>query len=130
MASHTTGLVQITSEISTTIFRDISFEDYTIKPEKQMVVVSKDAGAGLVNVVPTWHNVKCTIKKGIQYIPEDVLEWESFIRLVKLGKVGIIDNSRISGSEAKMILKQSKSNKRQHKQSDLRVSVDGVPTQD
>lgn len=127
MASQTTDLVQITSEVSTTIFRDVSFEDYTINTANQTILISKDVGAGLVNIVPTWHNVKCSIKKGLQYIPEDVLEWESFIRLVKRGKVGIIDNSRISGADAKKVLTESGKDKKEPRRSSIRVNIDGQP---
>lgn len=88
--SSNTGIIELNSQRNITVFQDLAYNDKSIDIDKVKVVVGESAK--LLNVYPTWHNVKCFIKKGNGSYPANILEWTSVKSLIHRGIVRLYDN--------------------------------------
>lgn len=84
-------MMVINSTINTTVFKDVSHIDRTISIEKAKAIMVT-GNANLINITPTWHNVKCRIVVGTSTVPAELKEWKSFKALVRKGLVTLVDS--------------------------------------
>lgn len=81
--------VELNSTRNITVYQDVTYVDKTVDFDKVKVIATNDAR--LLNVQPTWHNVKCHISKGNGVYPANILEWKSVKSLIHRGIIKLYD---------------------------------------
>lgn len=89
MSSKPMETVHLNSTRNITVYQNISYKDKSIDIDRVKVVVGESAK--LLNVYPTWHNVKCFISKGNGHYPANILEWTSVQSLIHRGVITLFD---------------------------------------
>jgi len=102
-----TGTIELNSVRNITVYQDLTYRDKSIDLDKVKVVVGESAK--LLNVYPTWHNVKCYIKKGNGVYPANILDWTSTKSLIHRGIIKLFNpelNEKIKSEYGKAVVKE------------------------
>ena len=78
--------VELYSQKSFTVYKELSFKDQSLDIEKAKVVNTTE----LIRVLPTWGNHKVKIKKGAHSYDADVLSWPTVRSFIKSGMIKVI----------------------------------------
>lgn len=83
--------IDLNAEKSRVMYQDLAYRDKSMNLDTIKVI--QGDGTRLLNVTPTWHNVKVYIKKGNGRYPGNILTWSSIQAAVYSGQIRLYDSN-------------------------------------
>lgn len=81
--------IELYSQKTFTVYKDLSFKDQSLDIEKSKVVNTSE----LIRVLPTWQSTKVQIRKGTHQYDADVLNWPTVRSFIRSGAVKLISSN-------------------------------------